>query len=113
MSYFKQGITILHELVEQAGIADALQGFATLALALGSTVRAVRLWACAEALFQETGTAMSLAARRRYDREVDSARARLSSDAFDQAWNEGHALTLDEAVRYALEDSSSSPGSTA
>jgi hypothetical protein len=26
----------------------------------------------------------------------------LGEDAFDKAWNEGSAMTLDEAVRYAL-----------
>jgi hypothetical protein len=54
-----------------------------------------------------------LAWQRRYDSEVESARAQLSSDAFDKAWNEGRAMTLDQAVRYASDGSIASPGSTA
>ncbi len=47
------------------------------------------------------------------DGEVESARAQLSSDGFDKAWNEGRAMTLDQAVRYASDGSIASPGSTA
>jgi len=28
----------------------------------------------------------------------------LTADAFDQAWNEGRAMSLDDAVRYALDE---------
>ena len=41
--------------------------------------------------------------RTRYDGELDSARAQLSGDAFEQAWQEGRAMTLDEAVQHALD----------
>jgi hypothetical protein len=54
-----------------------------------------------------------LAWQRRYDSEVESARTQLSSDAFDKARNEGRAMTLDQAVRYASDGSIASPGSTA
>ena len=36
----------------------------------------------------------------------------MSRDAFDRAWHEGRAMTLDEAVGYALEGSIASPGPT-
>jgi hypothetical protein len=45
---------------------------------------------------------MSRAEQSRYDGEVQSARAQLSTEAFDKAWNDGRGMTLDEAVRYAL-----------
>jgi hypothetical protein len=36
--------------------------------------------------------------------ELAGARLALGDDAFDQAWREGGAMDLDEAVRYALND---------
>ena len=30
-------------------------------------------------------------------------RALLTANAFEQAWDEGRAMTLDDAVRYALD----------
>ena len=38
-----------------------------------------------------------------YQKAIAAARA-AGDDAFDQAWAEGRAMTLDEAVRYALAD---------
>jgi tetratricopeptide (TPR) repeat protein len=101
-NHFKEAITIVHDLRFRAATAESLEGFATLALATGSTLRAVRLWACAHTLRQESGAAMSRAEQSRYDGEVQSARAQLSTEAFDKAWNDGRGMTLDEAVRYAL-----------
>jgi hypothetical protein len=39
-----------------------------------------------------------------YDRQVKAVRAILTAEAFDQAWDEGRAMSLDEAVRYALDE---------
>jgi tetratricopeptide (TPR) repeat protein len=100
--HFREGLVMVHELDHWPGTANALDGFATLAVAMGSTERAVRLWACADALRQESGAAVPHAERRRYEGEVDLAKAQLSKDAFDQAWQQGRAMTLDDAVRYAV-----------
>jgi hypothetical protein len=108
-----EAIAIAHELSFLEGIAFALEGLATVALATNSTLQAVHLWACAEILREQGGAAMSPAHRRRYDGEVESAKTQLSAGAFDKAWTNGLAMTLDEAVRYALQGSISSPGSTA
>ena len=39
-----------------------------------------------------------------YERQVKPVRAILTAKAFDQAWDEGRAMTLDDAVRYALDE---------
>jgi DNA-binding response OmpR family regulator len=39
-----------------------------------------------------------------YRRDVESAKALLGDDAFEQAFREGRAMSLDDAVRYALSD---------
>lgn len=38
-----------------------------------------------------------------YDRSIDDTRALLEKDAFETAWAEGRAMTLEEAVENALE----------
>ena len=40
---------------------------------------------------------------------VAATREALGDDAFDLEWREGHAMTLEDAVRYALE-SCGTPG---
>ena len=42
--------------------------------------------------------------RTSYDREVAAARTVLDDDAaFDLAWHEGRAMSMDQVVKYALE----------
>jgi hypothetical protein len=43
-------------------------------------------------------------ARHDYDRDVAVARAQLGETAFAAAWAEGRAMTLEQAVAYALEE---------
>ena len=38
-----------------------------------------------------------------YERQVKAVRAVLTAEAFDQAWEEGRVMTLDNVVRYALD----------
>jgi hypothetical protein len=44
--------------------------------------------------------------RRTFAESIESARASLGDAEFERAWAEGQAMTLDEAVDYALGDDS-------
>jgi non-specific serine/threonine protein kinase len=101
---FTESITALQEIGDQTFILEAVEGFATLALATGSLVRAVRLLAAGEGLRRSAGAARTFLYQRRHLRESSATRARLGDDAFERAWAVGGAMTLDEAVRYALAD---------
>jgi hypothetical protein len=50
------------------------------------------------------GSARSVHLSVAYERQVKPVRAILTAEAFDQAWDEGRAMSLDEAVRYALDE---------
>jgi hypothetical protein len=45
--------------------------------------------------------------RQEYDRTLVAVRAQLSVEAFAAAWAEGQAMTLEQAISYALEASDS------
>jgi len=38
-----------------------------------------------------------------YDREISDLRANMDEAAFAKAWAEGRALTMEQAIEYALE----------
>jgi hypothetical protein len=38
------------------------------------------------------------------DRDITAVVAKIGKDAFDEAYDKGRAMTLDEAVKYALEE---------
>jgi hypothetical protein len=42
--------------------------------------------------------------RRDYERIVATARAQLGEEAFAMAWAAGRAMSLDQAIAYALEE---------
>jgi non-specific serine/threonine protein kinase len=97
-----EGMTILQGLGNRPGVIDSLEGLADVAAATGAPLRAARLCGAADALRQEIGAARSVHESISYDRQVNAVRAVLAAEVFDQAWEEGRAMALDDAVRYAL-----------
>jgi non-specific serine/threonine protein kinase len=104
LKHFAEGVTILHGLGDRVGVIDSLQALAGLAAATAAPRRAARLWGAAAALRQEIGNLLSIDESTAYERQVKPVRAILTAEAFDQAWDEGRAMTLDDAVRYALDE---------
>jgi tetratricopeptide (TPR) repeat protein len=93
------------ELGESRAIAHSLEGLADVNAALGSSLRAVRIWGAAGRLREEIGSPLRPNKRPGYDRRMAASRAALGDDAaFDRAWQEGRALPLEQAIKLALED---------
>jgi len=90
------------ELGDRRGIAQSLEGLANLAVALARPLRAACIWGAAERLRADIGLAIALAERPRYQSRVQAARVACANDtAFDAAWHEGSAMTLEQAVAHA------------
>jgi predicted ATPase/DNA-binding winged helix-turn-helix (wHTH) protein len=101
----EESLTIRRDLGDKRGIALTLDGLAGANAAFGSLLPAARIWGAAERLREEIGSPLPSGARSRYDRRLAVARAALGHDsAFDRAWKEGRALTLERAVEIALEE---------
>jgi non-specific serine/threonine protein kinase len=97
---------ILWEIRLPMGLFYGLTAFGCLAAAEGQFGRAARLCGATERVGETTGIVMVPHERTRYDRAVAAARAGLSAEAFAAAWAAGHAETPEEAVAYALEETS-------
>jgi tetratricopeptide (TPR) repeat protein len=106
----QEGLAIGRELGDKRGIALALEGLASVVAALGSSLRAARIWGAAEQLREEVGSPLPPKDRPDYDRRAAAARAAVGDDAaFDRAWQQGRALTLEQAIELALEDTVERP----
>jgi predicted ATPase/DNA-binding winged helix-turn-helix (wHTH) protein len=101
--HFTEGITILHGVGNLPGVIDSLEGLASVAAATGAPRRAARLWSATDALRQEIGNVRTDNESIAYERQLKAVRAILTAEAFNEAWNEGRAMSLDDAVRYALD----------
>ena len=84
------------------GAINALAGLAAAAAIGGAPARAAMLWGAATALRESYGIAMPPSERDRYVRRVAIAQARLDPMAWVSAWAQGQALSLEQAVEYAL-----------
>ncbi len=104
LKHLAEGMTILHGLGNRPGVIDSLEGLADVAAGTAAPRRAARLWGAVDALRQEIGYPRTVHDRIAYERQVQPVRAILTAEAFDQAWDEGRAMSLDDAVRYALDE---------
>lgn len=84
------------------GLALCLAGLAGAAGAKGRLEQAARLYGAAESMREAIGASLPPVDRADYERNVALARAGLSEKAFAAAWAEGRAMTLEQAVEYAL-----------
>jgi predicted ATPase len=100
-----ESLTIAGDLTNPDAEAQALEGFAELAVAKHAPKRAATILGAAARLREEIGLARSVHEEREHKRMAAAAREALGDDAFDRAWREGSAMDLDEAVRYALASS--------
>lgn len=100
---FKEGLLLYHDLGSKHGIALCLTGLAGIAGALAQPRRVARLLGIAEALRKAIGAAIEPSDRADYDRNVAVARAQLDEATWLAAWAKGQAMTLEQAIAYALE----------
>ena len=92
----------------------ALEGFACVAGAKGEAERAVRLWGAAQALHEAKGMPRDIDFLAEADARISHVRSGMGEQAWDEAWRKGRAMTIEEAIAYALEDegAGSRPGKT-
>lgn len=82
-----------------------MQWLAAVAGERGEQQRAARMLGAAEALLEISSTPFRAVDNRGlYQRAVSGAREQLGERAWRAAWDEGRAMTFDEAVAYALEE---------
>ncbi|MBI1742494.1 tetratricopeptide repeat protein [Candidatus Acetothermia bacterium] len=96
-------------------LAEGLEGIAKLAQTHGRMEQAARLFGAAEALREAISAPISPDAIHRthqgwrktgrvdYDHVVALTKAALGEDTFTKAWAQGRAMTLEQAIDYALD----------
>ncbi|HLK60521.1 MAG TPA: tetratricopeptide repeat protein [Chthonomonadaceae bacterium] len=101
-SLYREALAIRRELGERLAITTSLEIFAKLEVKEERTERAARLWGAAEQLREEMGSPLPPKNQDEYARHLTAARRTLGEEAFSAAWAEGRAMTLEQAIAYAL-----------
>ena len=85
-------------------VQSALEGFACVAGAEGETERAGRLWGAAQALHEAKCIPRDIDFLAEAAARISAVRLGMGEEAWEEAWRKGRAMTLDEAIYYALEE---------
>ena len=104
VSLFRESLLLSRTLGGRWQSAHVLAGVAGVFGSYGQPVRAARLFGAAAALREAVGIPLPPVARPEYERDVAAARARLNETTWATAWAEGRAMTLEQAIAYALEE---------
>jgi len=107
-----ESLTLRRELEDVGGIAWCLEKLAEIALITGQREsslrrdedfqRAARLFGAAAALRESIGSVIDLVDQPEYERQIGIVQAHLDEATVTAAWAEGQAMTLEQAVNYAL-----------
>ena len=99
-----ESLAIEREVGDRPGQLFDIEVLAALAAEEGRPVRAVRLYACSSMLRAEVGRLTVEPGWPKHEHHIRRVRSALGEDAFAEAWEQGRAMTLDEALDYALEE---------
>jgi tetratricopeptide (TPR) repeat protein len=84
-------------------IKMVLEGLACVAGVKGEAERAAQLWGAAQALQQAKGIPRDTDFLAEADARISAVRLGMGEEIWEEAWRKGRAMTLEEAVSYALE----------
>jgi predicted ATPase/DNA-binding CsgD family transcriptional regulator len=98
----RRGLFIFRELGTGYGLAIALASLAGPIAKLGDYEKAARLLGAADAELESLGTNQQPVDQVGIGQFRSSVREALGEDAFQEAWQAGHDLSIDEALEYAL-----------
>src|SRR5262249_21298155 len=101
---FRESLSLCAELGDRRSIAGCLEGLAGVAGRTAHPERAACLFGAAAALQEAIGARLHSADLAEYNDNVALVQSQLAREAFAAAWAAGRALTLDQALAYAAEE---------
>ena len=97
-----ESLILRRDVGSKPGIAECLERLGMVFGGQGHLERAARLLGAAEALREAIGALVPLVDRADYDRAVATVRSGSAEKRLGIVWAEGRAMTLEQAIEYAL-----------
>jgi len=102
--FYRESLSLSWDAGRNMIIQSTLEGFACVAGAEGDAERAARLWGAAQALHETKGIPRDIDFLAEADARISAVRLSMGEEAWEEAWRKGGAMTIEEAIAYALED---------
>jgi len=101
---YLEALQLFADLGHQRGIARTLEGAACMEAGRGNSIRALKLAAAAAHLRRHLGAPLTPADQLKLDESLSSAWDSLPGSEGQQAWADGSAMSIENAIQYSLED---------
>jgi predicted ATPase/class 3 adenylate cyclase len=100
---YRESLSLSRDAGLNTQVQNALEGFACLAGVRGEAERAARLWGVAQSLHETKDIPRDPDFLAEADARILHVRLGMEAEAWEEAWRKGRAMTLEEAITYALE----------
>jgi predicted ATPase len=101
---FSESLSICRETGNLHSTACSLVGFAGVAIAYGLWQRATKLLGAAQLLAEAIATPFFSTDRLEYEYYLATVHDQLDEPTWQTSWAEGRAMTMEQAIKYALEE---------
>jgi predicted ATPase/class 3 adenylate cyclase/Tfp pilus assembly protein PilF len=105
---YTESLRLRREVGEKLMIGNSLKALASAAAARGEAERTAKLFGAVEMLDEVMGGSQATEDDTLHGPYLAAARSQLDEAAWQEAWAEGRAMTLDKAISYALEEEEAS-----
>jgi predicted ATPase/DNA-binding SARP family transcriptional activator len=103
-AHYTEGLQRFQELGHRGGVAACVEGMARLRASEGKGKSSARLFGAAAALREAAGARLTRWEQKEVEPRVAELRGAMGDAAFEAAWAEGRAMTLEDAIRVAPEE---------
>ncbi|MFL5731782.1 MAG: ATP-binding protein [Chloroflexia bacterium] len=107
--FFKESLKLQQELGNRQGMAEALIGLAGVAAAMQQPARAARLLGSSTSVRDALGLSMWPGEQTTYEQILSATRSQLDEPAWQSACDEGHSMSMEQVIDYALEGTAGTP----
>ena len=104
LSLYRETLRDWQKIGHRGAVAHQLECFGFIAKAQEQGERAVKLMSAAEALRETSKSPRTPQERVEYEAEVTSLRTGMDEKTFVSLWEEGRAMTMEQAIEYALQE---------
>ena len=101
---FRESLIRNQELGHQIGIAGAMTGLAKLALEVGNLSRAAQLFGIIEGRLAALSLPLYITDQVEFNHGISTLHTQLDEKTYAKFWTKGKAMSLDEAIVFALEE---------
>jgi tetratricopeptide (TPR) repeat protein len=105
---FKESLKLNQELGHRLGVTACVAALAGTIAGRGDQVRALKLFGAVDSSLNAMNSPLFYPDQVEYQRNLAAVRSELGEAIFNAAWAEGHSMTLESAIDYALEITTSS-----